>query len=437
MKDMKRFGIRGAIFDLVADPGQHSSAWRYFEDGILVIADGRIEFAESAVKCAAELEDQIPIFSYPNCLICPGFVDTHIHYSQTQVIGSPAPGLLEWLETYTFPEELRFDDAQYAAKIANQFFDELLKNGTTSAQVFPTVHEISADVFFDIAHQRNLRMVAGKVLMDRNAPPGLRDGDDLGESGTERLIRKWHGTGRQTYSITLRFAGTSTREQMALCTKLVQQNPELLFHTHLSETLAEIDWTLGLYPECSDYLGVYEQYGVVTDRSVFAHSIHLSDSEKQRLADAGAAIALCPTSNLFLGSGLAPVQQLAEHHIGLSLGTDVGGGTSFSMLQTMHEMYKVMQIGDSRGIGALELFYLATLGGAQALKIDSHVGNFDAGKEADFVILDAGGQLLVQDKLARARTLEELLFTYVILGSSASTKETWSMGQRVYQRDSR
>lgn len=431
---MKRFGLRSALFHLTADPGESPDAWRYFEDGVMVIEDGRIESIDCASKCLVALQDQIPIFEYPNCLICPGFIDTHIHYSQTRIIGSPAPGLLEWLETHTFPEELRFSDSDYAATVASQFFDELLSNGTTTAQVFPTVHENSADVFFDEANRRGLRMVAGKVLMDRNAPDGLLDGNDCGAAANERLIRKWHGTGRQTYAITLRFAGTSTRAQMALCSKLVEQYPDLLFHTHLSETLAEIDWTLKLYPECSDYLAVYEHYGVVTDRSVFAHSIHLNDSEKQRLADAGASIALCPTSNAFLGSGLAPLNALSDHRIGLALGTDVGGGTSFSMFQTMQEMYKIVQLSGDRNIDASRLYYLATLGGAKALHIDRHVGNFETGKEADFVVLDAGDRSLIQHKLDRSRSISEELFTYIILGSQNNVRETWSMGRRVYQR---
>ncbi len=432
---MNRFGIRGAIFDSIAAPDERTTPWRYFDDGVMVISNGRVESVDSANACLAGLKDQIRIIEYPNCLICPGFIDSHVHYSQTRIIGSPAPGLLEWLETYTFPEEMRFHDSDYASLVADQFFDELLSNGTTTAQVYPTVHEISADAFFSEADRRGLRMVAGKVLMDRNAPDGLLDGEDLGEDGTLRLIQKWHGTGRQTYSITLRFAGTSTRAQMEMCGNLVRQHPDLLFHTHLSETLAEIDWTLNLYPQCSDYLSVYEQYGVVTDHSVFAHCIHLSNSEKQRLADAGGAIALCPTSNMFLGSGLVPVNELANHGIQLSLGTDVGGGTSFSMLQTMHEMYKVVQLSGESSIDATNLFYLATLGSARALKIDRYVGNFERGKEADFVVLDDGGQTLLRHKLNRSRSVAEQLFAYIILGSSANVKETWSLGQRVYQRD--
>ncbi len=433
--DGTRFGIRGTIFDFFANPKQTSNAVRHFEDGLMIICAGRIEAVAPADESYAALKDTIPIYEYPNCLICPGFIDSHVHYAQTRVIGSPASDLLEWLEKYTFPEELQFIDSQHCTLVANEFFDELARNGTTTAQVYPTVHEISTEVFFQEAQARGMRMVGGKVLMDRNAPDKLLDGSDWGERATERLIDRWHENGRQTYSITLRFAGTSTRAQLDLCRRLVEKYPELLFHTHLSETAAEIEWTLRLFPECADYLGVYEKYGVVTDHSVFAHCVHLSTAEKNRLADAGAVVALCPTSNTFLGSGLAPLNTLADHGIGLSLGTDVGGGTSFSMLQTMHEMYKVVQLGGDRSVDALELFYLATLGGAQALQIDDHVGNFADGKEADFVILDSGGQLLMAQKSEWSRSLVDKLFAYIILGNSVNIKETWSMGRCIYRRD--
>ena len=434
MNDIKKYAVRGSIVDFVANPRTRSNAWRYFEDGVMIVSDGRVESVDSASKCIDSINGNIPVFEYPDCLICPGFVDTHIHYAQTRIVGCPAPGLLDWLETYTFPEELRFKDPQYSAQVAVEFFDELLSNGTTTAQVYPTVHENSVDSFFEESHKRGVRMVAGKVLMDRNAPSGLLDGKNLGEDETERLIRKWHGKGRQTYSITLRFAGTSTYDQMQSCGRLVQRYPDVLFHTHLSETLAEIDWTLQLFPECSDYLAVYEKYEVVTDRSIFAHCIHLSEAEQTRMTDAGAAAALCPTSNLFLGSGLVPLNQLAERDIGLSLGTDVGGGTSFSMLQTMHEMYKVVQLGNDY-VDPFDLFYLATLGGAKVLHLDRHIGNFESGKEADFVVLDDGGRQLTRQKLNQTNSLAEILFAYIILGSAANVRETWSMGRRVYRRD--
>ena len=433
-EEMKKFGIRGAVFDFVANPRQSSKAFRFFEDAIMVISDGRVESIAQTKECLDTFQEQYPILEYPGCFICPGFIDTHIHYAQTRIIGSPAPGLLEWLETYTFPEELRFSDPNHSAAVASQFFDELVSNGTTCAQVYPTVHENSTDLFFEEAHSRGLRMVAGKVLMDRHAPEGLLDGNDGGEAETERLIKKWHGKGRQSYSITLRFAATSTLKQMEVCRRLVQRYPDLLFHTHLAETLPENEWTMQLYPDCSDYLGVYEKFGVVSDHSVFAHCIHLSDSEKQRMADAGTSIALCPTSNSFLGSGLVPLNQLDDYHIGLSLGTDVGGGTSFSMLKTMQEMYKIVSLGGDRKVDELDLFYLATLGGARALKIDEHVGSLEIGKEADFVILDDGGQRLIQQRFEQSQSISEKLFALIILGDAANIRETWCMGRRVYRR---
>ena len=432
---MNEFAVRGSIFHTTANPTKDSDAWTYLNDGLMVVVDGRIKQVTPADECILSIENAMPVYEYPECLICPGFIDTHIHYAQTRIVGSPAPGLLEWLENHTFPEELQFGDSDYASQVAVEFLDELLRNGTTSALAYPTVHADSCNLFFEESHRRGLRMLAGKVLMNRNAPAGLLDGEDFGMGESERLIQKWHGNGRQSYAITLRFAGTSTVEQMKTCTELVNRYPDMLFHTHLSETLAEIEWVLGLYPEYQDYLAIYEEFGLVSEHSIFAHCIHLSESECERLADLGSTASLCPTSNLFLGSGLAQPNLLADHGIPISLGTDVGGGTSFSMLQTMQEMYKVARLGGAN-LDAFELFYLATLGGARALHIDDHLGSFKSGKEADFVVLDSGGRKLTQQKLERSNSIEELLFTYVILGSAQNVKETWSMGRRLYQRSS-
>ena len=430
---MREFAVRGSIFFASDNPSCSSDAWTFIEDGVLCVKDGHISFTAPSSQCIDSVRDSMPVFEYSDSLICPGFIDAHVHFAQTRIIGSPAPGLLEWLNNHTFPEELRFSDSEYAERVAEEFFDELLKNGTTSALVYPTVHAQSADRFFSEAHRRGLRMTAGKVLMDRNAPEGLCDDQNSGIHATEQLIHNWHGKGRQSYAITLRFAGTSTRQQMNACRQLVAKYPDLIFHTHLSETLAEIDWTLGLFPECSDYLSVYENFGMVNEHVVFAHCVHLGDSECRRLSDQGSSAALCPTSNLFLGSGLVNPSRLGEYGIQMSLGTDVGGGTSFSMLQTMQEMYKV-----SRAVGgyldAFDLFYLATLGSARALHIDRYVGSFEAGKEADFIILDAGNRVLTERRLKAASSPEELLFAYIILGSSQNIRETWSMGKCMYRR---
>ncbi len=432
---VKEFAVRGQVFHTTDNPATSANAWTFFDDGIVVVADGKIKdvVANNSNGNLNQIRDRIPVYEYPDCLICPGFVDAHIHYAQTRIVGCPAPGLLEWLNKYTFPEELRFESSDYAAEVAIDFFDELLSNGTTCASVFPTVHAESVNKFFEEAQCRSVRVVGGKVLMDRNAPLGLRDGIGQGMTETEELIRKWHGNGRLSYSVIVRFAGTSTREQMSATSDLIQRYPELLFHSHLSETQAEIDWTLQLYPECKDYLAVYESYGMVTSMSLFAHCIHLSNSEMTRMADAGVASVLCPTSNLFLGSGFAQERRLSSKNVQTSLGTDVGGGTSFSMLQTMHEMYKVGRAVDEH-LSSFDLFYLATLGGAKAIKVEQYIGNLNKGKEADFVILDGGGDKLTENKIKSAKTPEELLFAYVIFGGKQNIRETWSMGQCVYKR---
>ena len=285
VEQVSQFAVRGPIFDLTGDPAVERDACRYLDDGVMIIENGRIKDVAAADQCLSSISASMVVHEYPDCLICPGFIDAHIHYAQTRIVGCPATGLLEWLETHTFPEELRFASADYSGEVAREFLDTLLQNGTTSALVYPTVHAISAEQFFQQAQGLNMRMIAGKVLMDRNAPPGLCDGDDHGLSETENQINAWHGSGRIGYAVTLRFAGTSTVGQMAACQKLVERYPEVLFHTHLSETKAEIEWTLGLFPEFYDYLAVYEGYGMVTDHSIFAHCIHLTDSECERLMD--------------------------------------------------------------------------------------------------------------------------------------------------------
>ena len=433
VEQVSQFAVRGPIFDLTGDPAVERDACRYLDDGVMIIENGRIKDVAAADQCLSSISASMVVHEYPDCLICPGFIDAHIHYAQTRIVGCPATGLLEWLETHTFPEELRFESEDYSRQVAQEFLDTLLCNGTTSALVYPTVHAVSAEQFFQQAHGLNMRMIAGKVLMDRNAPPGLCDGDDHGLSETENLINAWHGRGRLGYAVTLRFAGTSTVGQMAACQKLVERYPDILFHTHLSETKTEIEWTLGLFPEFDDYLAVYEGYGMVTDHSIFAHCIHLTDSECERLMDSGAAISMCPTSNLFLGSGLVRPNRLMDYRLPLSLGTDVGGGTSFSMLQTMQELYKVARsAGDS--LSAFDLFYLATLGGARALHIDQYVGSFEKGKEADFVILDSRSNSFLEHRFERTQSLEDRLFAFVFLGGASSVRETWIMGKRAHCR---
>ncbi len=432
---MPRLAIRGPIFHITDNPAKNPAAWSYLPKGVMIIQDGIIEQVMPDNELTLDMEKSFPVFDYENCLICPGFVDAHIHYAQTRIIASSAPGLLEWLEKHTFPEECKFSDPEYASLVAVEFFNELVRNGTTSALVYPTVHRESVDSFFEESVQRGMRMVAGKVLMNRNAPPELCDGEDLGYQSTSEQIRKWNGTSRQSYAVTPRFAGTSTHDQLKICGKLIAEFPDVLLHTHLSETKSEIDWTLGLFPEFKDYLGVYEGFGLVTDRSLFAHCIHLSSSECERLADAGATAILCPTSNLFLGSGIVRPIHLSSYGVPTALGTDIGGGTSFSMLETMQELYKAGCLNGEL-LSSLELFYLATLGGARALHIDQYIGNFEPGKEADFVVLDTWNNPLMKNRLEQLNSIEDELFAYAIMGRAQNVQETWSMGKRIYARDS-
>lgn len=431
---MKRLAIRGSIFHTTENPADNPSAWDYLPDGVMLITNGLVERVMPAEHFTDDMAATTLVHEIRDGLICPGFVDAHVHYSQMRIIASPAAELLEWLEIHTFPEESRFSDPNYAAKIAVEFFDEIVRNGTTSALVYPTVHTVSVDSFFEESCQRGMRMVAGKVLMDQNAPKELCDGNDAGYKSSRALINKWHEHGRQTFAVTPRFAGTSSRKQLQVCKQLLEENDSVLLHTHLSETLDEIEWTLSLFTEFDDYLGVYDGFGLVSDRSLFAHCIHLKQNECQRIADAGATAVLCPTSNLFLGSGLVRPKQLAKYGINTALGTDVGGGTSLSMLQTMQELYKV-SCHSRETLTSFELFYLATLGGARALKIDQYVGSFEPGKEADFIVLDSGNSKFMKQRLERTDNIKDKLFVFAIMGNTANVRETWSMGRKVYARE--
>ena len=299
--------------------------------------------------------------------------------------------------------------------MAKLFLDELASNGTTTALVFGTVHKESIDVFFSEAEKRNLRMIAGKVLMDRNAPDYLTDTPESGYQASKDLIEKWHQRGRLLYAVTPRFAPTSTPEQLATVGKLLEEYPDVYLHTHLSENKKEIEWVLDLFPERDSYLDVYDHYGLLHKRSVFAHGIHLSDCECERLAESESAIAFCPTSNLFLGSGLFKLTKLEEKGVRVGMGTDVGAGTSFSILQTMSEAYKIMQLQQEK-LHPFKSLYLATLGGAKALHLEDKIGNLAIGKEADFVVLDLHATQLMRFRMQQTTTLEEKLFVLNELG---------------------
>ncbi|WP_339411147.1 guanine deaminase [Pseudomonas sp. EA_35y_Pfl2_R5] len=426
---------RAAILHSIADPAVVGveQSYEYFEDGLLVIDNGQVANVGHAADLLPKLKG-VEITEYRDALITPGFIDTHIHYPQTGMIASYGEQLLDWLNTYTFPTEQQFADKAHAADVAGIFLKELLRNGTTTALVFGSVHKQSVDAFFEAAEALNLRMIAGKVLMDRNAPDYLTDTPETGYADSKELIERWHGKGRLHYAVTPRFAPTSTPEQLTLAGKLLGEYPDLYMHTHLSENRKEIEWVKALFPERKGYLDVYDHYQLIGARSVFAHGVHLCDDECKRLAETGSAVAFCPTSNLFLGSGLFDLNKLEEHGVRVGLGTDVGAGTSFSQLQSLNEAYKVMQL-QGKKLDPFKSLYLATLGGANALYLDDKLGNFLPGKDADFVVLDYNATPLISYRMQQAKSLDERLFALTMLGDDRAIKETFAAGQSVHRRD--
>lgn len=426
---------RAAILHSLADPAVVGveQSYQYFEDGILLIENGQVAQVGAASELLPKLAG-VEITEYRDALITPGFIDTHIHYPQTGMIASYGEQLLDWLNTYTFPTERQFEDKAHASDVAAIFLKELLRNGTTTALVFGSVHPQSVDAFFEQAEALNLRMIAGKVLMDRNAPDYLTDTAESGYAESKALIERWHGKGRLHYAVTPRFAPTSTPEQLELAGKLLGEYPDLYMHTHLSENRKEIEWVKALFPERKGYLDVYDHHKLIGPRAVFAHGVHLCDDECKRLAETGSAVAFCPTSNLFLGSGLFDLNKLEAHGVRVGLGTDVGAGTSFSQLQSLNEAYKVMQL-QGKKLDPFKSLYLATLGGANALYLDDQLGNFLPGKDADFLVLDYNATPLISYRMQQAKSLEERLFALTMLGDDRAVKETFAAGVSVHQRD--
>lgn len=426
---------RSKILHFLGDPEeQGDQAYEFFEDGILLVEDGYVINLGPSEKLLPDVQDQIPLEHYPNHLIVPGLIDTHIHYPQTQMIGAHGDQLLEWLTNYTFPTEMAFADIEYSRKVSKVFLDELLRNGTTTALVFATVHPESVEAFFTEAQARNLRMIAGKVLMDRNAPEALCDTAEQGYQQSKALIQRWHNVDRLLYAVTPRFAPTCSAQQLQKAGELLQEFPDVYLHTHLAENEKEIAWVKSLFPNAENYLAVYQQANLLKKRSIFAHGIHLCDQQCQLLAEHNAAVAHCPTSNLFLGSGLFNLQKLQKHKINIGLGTDVGAGTSFSLFKTMDEAYKVQQL-QGHSLNAMSALYLATLGGAKALDLDDKIGNFKINNEADFLILDLAATPLLQFRTQHCSSINDLIFVLNTLGDDRLVAKTFAMGQCVHQRD--
>lgn len=429
---------RGEVFYFKESPLDSDNSYYYYPDGALVISADKVVEAGSFENVSERYPEAV-LTDYTGKLLMPGLIDSHIHYPQSEMIGMYGRQLLDWLNEYTFPTEEAFADHEYADRVAHFFVNELFRNGTTSCMAYATVHKTSVDALFSVASEYNMQMMTGKVLMNRNAPLTLTDTEESGEADSRKLIETWHKNGRNIYIITPRFSITSTPGQLSSAGKLHAEYPDTYIQTHLSENRNEVDSALSLSPECSDYLEVYERAGLVTERTVFGHAIHLSDSECQRMAGAGAIIAHCPTSNLFLGSGLFDMQQANRINIQTTLATDVGGGTSFSLFRTMGEAYKVQQM-NGYSMSVFEALYKCTRGTAKALKLDDRIGSFDHGRVADFIVVDPTPtpSLLIRKEYLERKgkwNLENKLFGIQTLGDDRNIAATYVAGKIVYQSD--
>lgn len=424
---------RGRILSFLSDPGDGTDAanYRYFADGALLVENGRIAALGPADPVLAQLPAGTPVADHGDNLLLPGFIDNHIHYAQADVIGAGGRQLLDWLQDYTFVEEGRFGDPQHAREVAEFFLDQLARHGTTTALVFCTVHPESVDAFFGAAERRRLRMIAGKVLMDRNAPGGLCDTPERSDRESRALLERWHGKDRLHYAITPRFAVTSSEAQLRVAGRLAREFPDAFVHSHLAETQSEIAWVRQLFPASRSYLDVYDGHGLLRDRAIFAHCIHLDAHDRARMAESGAAAAFCPTSNLYLGSGLFDIAAADAAGMRFSTATDVGGGSSFSMLRTLDEARKVARL-QGQDLAPLRAFYLATLGAARCLRLEDRIGQLEVGAEADFIVLDLKATELIARRTAAARTLSDVLRILMTLGDDRAVKATYILGRQVH-----
>ena len=464
---MNTIGIRGAFFDFVDDPwkypGDEQKATRFLPDGLLVIADGIIQAFGEHDAILADYPG-LEVTQVPDRLIMPGFIDGHVHFPQTRVLGAYGEQLLPWLQKWVFPEELKYRDRDYAKEGAVRFFDSILAAGTTTCQAFTSSSPVSTEEFFEEASRRNLRVIAGLTGIDRHAPADYVDTPDHFYRDSKALIERYHRQGRNLYAITPRFAYGASPEMLERCRQLKLEHPDCWVNTHISENPAECRGVLEAHPGSTDYLGVYEKYQLVGPKFSGGHGVWLSDDEFRRMAKTGAAVVFCPCSNLFLGSGLFRIGRATDprHRVKMCLGTDVGGGNRFSMLSVLDEAYKVGMCNNTLLDGSVDPsrrddeeaernkispyrgFWSLTLGAAEALYIDDMVGNFQPGKEADFVVLDWNGgqaaqpwhQSLIAEGSGPA-TMEDaasLMFGMMMVGDDRNVDQTWVMGRPAYQR---
>ena len=424
--------IRARLLSFLRRPQSRddASSYRYEEDGGLLVEAGRIAAVGSYAQVRADAPAGMEEIDHRPHLLLPGFIDAHLHFPQMQVIGAYAADLLEWLNTHTFPEECRFVESEHAARIARHFYDEMIRHGTTTGAAYCSVHKASADAYFAEALRRGMCMIGGKVMMDRNAPQGLLDTPETGYDETRAVISEWHGKGRNHVAITPRFAITSTPAQMEMAGALAREFPDLHIQTHLSENHEEIRVTCELYPEAVDYTDIYARYGLLGPKSLFGHCIHLSGREAAAMSEAGAVAVHCPTSNLFLGSGLFPLKDLLrrEKPVRVAVATDVGGGTSYSMLKTMDEAYKIQQLLGER-LNPFESFHHMTLGNAEALSLAGRIGTLEVGMDADFVVLDAAATPAMALRMEVVRSLADELFLLQTMGDDRAVRETYVAGR--------
>ena len=423
--------LRGTLIDFASDPTHSASALRWVDDGLLVIDGDRIVARGSHAALAASLGADDCVVDLRGCLLTPGFIDTHLHLPQIDVIASPAPGLLQWLERHTWPAEAAFVDPEVCDAAARFFLDELARQGTTSACVFGSVHAGSVDALFRHALDRDVRLIAGKCLMDVHAPAALRDDAVEGVQASADLAARWHGKGRLGYAITPRFAATSSARQLAAAGELARARPDLAIQSHVAENLDEVRWIAELFPDARSYLDVYDRHHLLRECAIYAHCIHLDSADRRRMAASGALAAICPTSNLFLGSGLFDFTAAIDAGMALSLATDVGGGQSFSMFSAMRSAHEVGRLR-GQALTAAQLWFWATRGGARALGWDGRVGALDPGLEADLIVIDPAATPLLARRTAhllRDGRVEELLFALLVLADDRAIRQTYIAGR--------
>lgn len=430
--------IRGPVLTFTGDPFKQApdEVMVYEPDGIVAFGGGKITHFGPAEVIEKQLPPDIEITNYgPDSLISAGFLDSHVHFPQTPMIGAFGEQLLDWLNTYTFPMERRYADKTFASAVAKMFLNECLKNGITTSCVYCTVYPQSVDALFEEADRLGMRIAGGKVMMDRNAPDYLLDTAQTSYEESKALIEKWHGHNRIMYAITPRFAPTSSPEQLAVAGALWDEYPDCYMQTHIAENLEEIEWVKSLFPERKGYLDVYDHYGLCRPRAVFGHGIHLTEDELCTMHQTGSAIAHCPTSNFFLGSGFFNARRAMqeERPVRVGIGTDLGAGTSFSMLTTLNEAYKAAQLNDY-ALTAAQAYYMATRGTAQAMYIDDKVGSIAPGMEADIVVLDMKSTPIIDYRMQFVKDIHEALFVQMTLGDDRAIQATYIAGIKRYSR---